>query len=335
MNHGTQPAVGHRCSLVAALGLMIGPVLAGCGSSGDPVTTGDGGVMLRDENNYTSVSSLTIPVVQTAAGVDLDVCWSDITTDILCHDLTPAADIDNVSFLQVLSLSQAEIQAKLAAGALKTSSVKTYRDLHTDHATTCTKLSALTFGGAALNPEQDYLDTAGSTYMLLFSKGTTPGSGARTMVFLQPSSSSSSTAVMAPDGCSSNILDFAADLITPKALAIPAAGPWVVDWSQISTDAMGGTVIFQNIDSLILGYYEGMTVSDLQTRFLDIDRIATSLYQMPLVDGARSADLAMAKDETGAAFSGFDRTGGVWAVALLCSSCQVPAPVALSILTPQ
>jgi hypothetical protein len=46
-------------------------------------------------------------------------------------------------------------------------------------------------------------------------------------------------------------------------------------------------------------------------------------------------DLMLAKDSTGAAVPGFTGAStGVYAVALLCSTCQVPAPVALSILQP-
>ena len=45
-------------------------------------------------------------------------------------------------------------------------------------------------------------------------------------------------------------------------------------------------------------------------------------------------DLAGAKDAGGVAFPGFTQTDGVWALALLCSTCQVPAPVALTIIHP-
>jgi hypothetical protein len=289
---------------------------------------------MRDQNNYTSQSTLTIPTVQTVPGADLDICWTALAQDILCHPLTPTADIDNVSFLQILNMSQAEIAAKLAAGKLPASQVKIYRDFHVDQApgTTCTKLSSLSLGGTAVAPPQDYVEGSDKKYMLLFSRGTIPGSGARTMVFVEPTASSTNTMVTAPEGC--GILQFSADLTSPQRLPIPAAGPWVLDWSQITRDSMGNPVIFQYLDSLLLAFYEGMTVANLEAQFLDIDMIATSLYELAIPTGAKSADLARAKDASGAAFPGFGRTNGVWAVGLLCSTCQVPAPVALSILEP-
>ena len=96
---------------------------------------------------------------------------------------------------------------------------------------------------------------------------------------------------------------------------------------------MGNKVPFQLIDSLMLGYYEGKTVADLEAMFKDIDMIATTLWSVDVPTGQKYMDLKNAKTSSGAAFSGF--TGnGVYAVALLCSGCQVPAPVAMSILQP-
>ena len=108
---------------------------------------------------------------------------------------------------------------------------------------------------------------------------------------------------------------------------------WHVDWSQITKDSMGNQVNFQFIDSLMVGYYEGKTVADLQAMFKDIDMIATTLWRVDIPTGRKYMDLHEAKTDAGAAFPGFTGTG-VYAVALLCSSCQVPAPVALSILQP-
>jgi hypothetical protein len=51
--------------------------------------------------------------------------------------------------------------------------------------------------------------------------------------------------------------------------------------------------------------------------------------------GQRDVDLKDAKDTSGTAFPGFDHTDGVYLVAVLSSTSQTPAPVVLSILTPQ
>ena len=327
----------HRFRFPVGFGtaVTITTLLSGCGggsSSPPPGTVGN--VVLRDANNYTSKSTLTLPKVQTLPGADLKICWGGVAKDILCHNLTATTDIDNVSFLQLPNLTEQEIEKKLAAGQLAASMIKVYRDFHTDHQMTCTTLSSMTFGGTALVPDQDYAAASDRKYLLLFSKGTTPGSGARTMMFLEPTAASTNTAIEAPDGCSSNILKFTADITTPQPVAAPKAGPFVVDWSQLTRDGIGNEVIFQKLDNVIVGFYQGMTVADLQASFLNIELIATSLYRGPIPAGQKYLDLTTTKDASGAAFTGFTSTDGVWAVAVMCSTCQVPAPIALTILKP-
>ena len=321
--------------LVYCLSMLV-PAAVGCGGgNGNPDGGGTGpvgNVVMRDVNSYTSVSSLTIPVIETASGADLQVCWADIVKDILCHDVSATGDIDNVAFLQIPGFSRDVIQDRLAKGTLSPNDVAVYRELNTTGSSTCANLSSFKFG-STLMPATDYVTAANKSYMMLFTTGTVQGSGARTMVFLDPVATSTNMNVAAPaSGC--DILSFQADLSTPTPLAIPATGEWVVDWSQITKDSMGNAVNFQFIDSLMVGYYEGKTVADLQAMFKDIDRIATTLWTVDILPkGRKYMDLHDAKTDAGVAFPGFTGTG-VYAVALLCSSCQVPAPVALSILDP-
>ena len=47
-------------------------------------------VVLMDANNYTSLTTLALPTIQTAPGADLMVCWDGLMKDLLCHDI--AAD---------------------------------------------------------------------------------------------------------------------------------------------------------------------------------------------------------------------------------------------------
>jgi hypothetical protein len=329
--------------LSLSVSLALAMPAAGCGGSSGTATPEwpKGNVVLHDENNYASRSALAIPTVQTAPGADLTVCWDGIAKDILCHDLTPATDIDNVSFLQIPNLSPSDVEAKLALGQLDENLVRIYRDFHVDHAvvppTTCTQLSTLALG-TKLDPAQDYVEAADKTYMLLFEHGTTPGVGARTMTFLAPSAASSNRTVAAPDGCGSHILDFQATLGQPIALPANDRTGWLVDWSQITHDSFGNTFSFTKLDSVMIGFFAGKTPADLQTSFLDIELIATSSYEVAIPAGAREVNLADAKLKNGTAtdtFPGFDRGDGVWLVAVRCSKCQVPAPVVLSILQPQ
>ena len=61
--------------------------------------------------------------------------------------------------------------------------------------------------------------------------------------------------------------------------------------------------------------------------------VLPALWDVQL-SGGRTADLSTAVERgTGAKFSGFTRSApGVWMLGLLCSTCQNPAPVLLTVL---
>ena len=304
---------------------------AACGSS-SMMDDARGNVLLSDANNYKTNASLTVPTVETAAS-DLDICWTDVATDIQCHPVSATADLDNVSLLRISHLTQDQVEDKLAAGTLTQAQVAGYLDYQTDHATTCMKLSQMSFGGTKLNVISEYVEDPKWVYLLLFSKGTTPGQGARAMTFIKPAATSLNTTVTAPSGC--GLLDFTADLHTLTTLPIPTAGPWVVDWRDITVDGQGSPVPFERIDGVTVGFYAGKTATDLEMQIFDIEIAATALWDLKLKSG-RTADLALAKERaSGAAFAGFDRAEtGTWMLALTCSRCQTPAPILLTILAP-
>ncbi len=329
--------LGRGVALVVA-SLLIPPLFAACGSGGSgPATTGNASI--KNENNYTVTSKLTIPVAPTAPGANLTTCWTMLKTDLLGHPVdstSTTTNIESVNFLQVVKLTQEQIAAEFAAGTFDSnSSVKLVRSFRVADApgTTCAALSAFHTGQDYLGPQDYVVPTDPNTnYLLLFAHGVVPGQGTKTMTFIAPTTGSAVSEVDAPEG--KPLLQFAADLDKPK-VNIPAGGPWVIEWSQLTQDGMGGDVIYQNIDSLLLGFYPGMGVADLQAQALDYDRIPTAtIYHVAILDGARSVDLATAQTDAGQAFSGFSQTNGVWAVALQCSTCYLPSPIAVVILNP-
>jgi hypothetical protein len=321
-----------RSLLPAKLLLAALCILPACGS-GDGGSKDAGVILLGNENNYRSTSTLSIPTVETAAATDLDICWGGVTSDIQCHAVAPLVDIDNVSLLRFMHLTEAQVEAKLVSGELTQSQIDGYVESRADHISTCTKLSAFSFFGTVLDVAAEYQETVDETYMLLFAKGTQPGVGARVMTFIKPTSLSTNTKVEAVSGCGS--LDFKADLLTPKKVAIPAAGPWIVDWRNLTLNGQGNMVIYATIDKLLIGFYQGMTVAEVSAKFLDIELLATSLWELPL-EGGRTADLSSAKERTsGLPFAGFGGAGeGVWLLGLLCSTCQNPSPVLMTVLDP-
>jgi hypothetical protein len=333
-----------RVAASLTVALLTAPLLASCGGGTMTPEWPKGNIVLHDTNNFTSVTKLTLPVIQTAPGADLMVCWDGLTKDLLCHDIeAPANAIDNVSFLQIPSLSHDDVAAKLAIGQLDEALVKVYRDHHVDSAATtkCANIGTFILGTSMLNPAVDYTEPASGktvTYMLLFETGTTPGVGSRAMTFLEPTSTSTETTVNAPDACANKVLDFKATLGAPIAIPAMDNTKWHIDWSQITKDSFGNKVSFNKIDNVLLGFYQGKTKDDLMAQFTDIEQIATTLYEVPVAQGARDVDLKNAKlrSDGTTMFPGFSsQTDGVWAIAVTCGKCQVPAPVALTILQPE
>jgi hypothetical protein len=316
--------------------LWLATSLLACESTGagdDPDRGTRGNVLLRDEHNYQTTSALSVPTIETAAETDLDICWTDVTSDLQCHDVAPQEDIDNVALLRFLHLSEEQVEQRLTEGQLAMSEVDGYLEYNTEHDATCAKLSSMSFFGTPIEIEEEYRESDDHRYMLLFAAGTTPGVGARSMTFVKPTSTSTNTMVMAEPSC--GFLDFSADLSAVEPVSIPIDGPWVIDWRDLTLDSQGNEIVFESIDSVLVGFYQDMTPEQLQAEIFDLELLATELYRVTL-KGGRTADLERARAvDGGAAFAGFERDAeGTWLLGLMCSACQNPAPVLLAILEP-
>lgn len=318
--------------------LCISPVALGCGGddggntdAGGPSSAGT--VLLRDNNNYRATSALSIPSIETASGTDLDICWTDVTSDLQCHELMPQAAVNNVGLLRLLNLTEAEAEEQLASGQLSMSQVDGYLQYNTDHQSTCAKLSSMTFLGTPIDVEAEYTESSGHTYMLVFTESTDPGGAAYAMTFVKPTANSTNTTVNASEGC--GLLEFEADLSTPDTVPIPLDGPWLVDWRNVTIDGQGYPIDVGGIDGVLLGFYENKTVDDLEAELFDLELIATDIWEIRLEQG-RTAQLEFAQHRgDGSLFAGFDPSRqGVWLIALTCSTCPTPAPILLSILDP-
>ena len=343
-------STGFHCSVrrggagVFLVSLAVTPLLLACGSSTATPTWPKGNVVFEDVNNYTSVTELMIPKVTTASGADLMVCWNALENDLLCHPVTDPAPagangIDNVGFAQIRNLDQTDVADQLAVGQFDDNLATVYGDFYVAQApgATCAMLSQFKLG-ASVVPATDYVQPPGTqtiTYMLVFTTGTTPAVGAKSMLFLEPSTASTVTTVNAVDACATNVLSFQATLGQDMPISATDSSKWHVDWSQLTKDSFGYDVRFTKIDKVLIGFYQGKTKADLQTNFKDIEISATTLYEVSVAPGARDVKLGDAKLRGGTTpFPGFAQTDGVWAIAVTCSKCQVPAPVLMTILTP-
>lgn len=308
-----------------------------CGSKSGTGSGAVGNVVIHDENNYSSTSTLTIPTIQTAQKTDLTFTWDGIVKNLLCHT---SGSIDNVAFLKIGNMTQADVEKKLAVGALNPNQVAVYAEYHTatagDGGTRATSAILSKFDYYdTFNPLTDYVESTTVQYMMLFTTGTVLSVGAQSMVFIQPSSASSNTMVSAPDACAGSFLDFVPTL-SPMAVSIPVAGPWKIDWSQITKDNFGNPLDFSQtkLDKVEVGFFQGKQPSDVQADFLNVEQDATSLYTFGVPAGQKYVDLG-AGEADGGAFPGFASTDGTWAAAVLCGTCSIPAPIVFTILEPQ
>jgi hypothetical protein len=300
-----------------------------------------GNVVIQDANNYTSTSMLNIPVVQTAPLSDLTFTWDAVTKDLLCHT---AGTIDNVAFLQIKNQNQMQVEQKLAVGLIGQKQVAIYGEKHTGTGSasplTSVQLSTFDFYNP-FTPATDYAVSSTTQYVMLFTHGTTLGSGAQSMVFIQPTDGVTTTAVSAPNPCpdgmgngANEILNFVPTL-SSMAVSVPTAGPWKLDWSEITMDNFGNPVDFSvtQLDKVEVGFFQGKQPSAIAADFLNVEQDATMLYTYSVPQGQLYVDLA-STPTSGGTFPGFGMTGGTWAAAVLCSACSVPAPVVFTILAP-
>lgn len=189
---------------------------------------------------------------------------------------------------------------------------------------TCTSLSDMSFFGTSIDVTTEYRSDLG-TYLLAFTTGTEPAVGSRMLTFIQPSLGSDNGRVEVSGGC--DVLEFSVNLGALEPVALPKDGPWVVDWSAVTTDGRGNLSDFEAVDTVTLAHYGDQKLSELEAEFLNIESMATRLWSAPLESGS-VFDLELLSDAEGA-FPGF-QADGLWVFALLCERCFNPAPLFLT-----
>jgi hypothetical protein len=327
--------------------VVLATCFAGCSDGGTaapptPPPENDAVEITESSNYITTDSKLIVDTFEVAAEDDIEVCWNEIAVDIQGHAVDPETDINMVSFVRVKSGDEAEVAELLNTGELGDEHLDGNWEFKPD-GEDCAPLSEFQSLGdqSFLDPEQYFQVDDDMTYLLIFASGSKPGFGARTMIFIEPTTGSSETEVSAPADTSGN-LTFDVDLSSPDALEMPAEGPWKIDWTAIENDNHGNPLIKNAIDRVLIGFYEGKDVADLEEGFLDLDQ-KTAAAGGP----TRSWELKVAKgttaildDATGrngeGAFTGFETDkDGTWLIGAFCGECRNPAPVIVTILDPQ
>lgn len=318
---------------------LIGFALTGClGTEPDSGTNdeapevepanADGSILLGDENNYSFSGLIDAPTVSLQAGGDVGVDWSGLTDDIQCHPLDPVADIDNVALVWFRYLDEATVEEGISNNNLNQSEMSLYLSHEPGDNASFTLSQLLAFGATDPDVEQYFIPDSGA-WMLLLTTGTTIAVGARMLAFLDPVANSASTMGSISDGCS--VLDYSVELETLNPLGVLTDGPWLLDWSALTTTGQANAFVTTQVSEVMVARYESLDLVDLEADFLDIELNATDRYTVAHSSGT-SADLSLLTHANdGSAFPGF-AAEGTWIVALRCGLCASPAPLALSVL---
>jgi hypothetical protein len=311
-----------------------GGVTGGASSSGGDGTGGVGPIRIHlyDAAVHRSVVTLSIPIVDTASGVDIELCWSGATSDLACADVDPLRHIDRAEMMR-FNRSEQDVEQLLAQGELAQEDLDGYLGYETAHDSTCTTLSSLTNFGTPVDVFEEYVEDDRS-YLFTFNRGTNPFTGTVTMVFANPSTSSTNMRISAPPGC--GIRTITTDLTTIQYVPVPFDGPWIVDWSNVTVDGQGNEFRPYNLDRVTLWFVAGSTASELEYQVTELDSIATESYDAEIAGGF-SIDLAqLSNSRDGRPFSSFrTNEAGAWLFGLRCSGCMNgDLPQVLSVFGP-
>ena len=294
-------------------------------------------VRANDASNYAFKSTLVLPPVRVASGADLTFDWSGVTMDMRGRPLDPKQDINMIA-VTMWQLTLTELQAKVNADALvQRDLVVVPFSIYTDGSSTSAKLSDFTLLGMVIPPStlMSYFDIAAypastNVYLAIAETGTMLGQGVRMIQAFQLDAASTNTTVKLTS--TSTQTTYTANLHDLVPLGIPAGQAGITfDWSAVQTNALGNGFDPSAITEIIVGHYQ-QSPTELEGRFMELDTIATELYQGTIVSGTSFA-LSTLTDSAGQRFTGIDDSG-TWLVALVCGGCRNPAPWYLTRLVP-
>ena len=173
-------------------------------------------------------------------------------------------------------------------------------------------------------------------YVLVLGAGSAPGYSAQIAAFIEPVDSQDAPTDLdiTPNAVS---LRYKAEL-SEETYHVPARADKVtinwVDGMEEKENALGQPWRWNQVHQVMLFFIEGMDAAGLEENFLDLEPLADETYVYEAMT-AEPISLDMLEDENGVPFEGFDRTDGLWIIALRCTiNCNNPAPKYLTVLDP-
>jgi hypothetical protein len=289
-----------------------------------------------EKNNYSTWSKMTLPTIKVKPQSELSFDWGSVTHDFITHKLDPKTDLDMMMVL-FFQLPLAQLETKLNADSLTQNDLVVAPPLTLrKKGETSAKLFDFDLNGVVVTPEQvmkyfdaDFYPPANYTFALAGATGVEVGAGIRVIQAFQLDPTSSNTQVTMTDA--STKLDWTANLHDLTPTGIPAGKPEVtLDWGDMTKTGLGTVFDPTQITRALVSHYaEGS--GQLEKDFLNIELIATDLYETKVEIGTSIDFSTMTKKSDGKSFPGIDDTG-TWLVALQCGVCRNPSPWYLSIL---
>ncbi|MBN2576484.1 MAG: hypothetical protein JXP73_18115 [Deltaproteobacteria bacterium] len=296
-------------------------------------------VKANERNNYSSWSKMTLPVIKVKPETELSFDWGSVTKDFIAHDVDAKNDL-NMLMVLFFQLPLPDLEVKLNADSLTQNDlvIAPPLTLRTNGTDTTAKLFSFDLNGAYVEPERillyfdaDFYPPAEYTYALAAATGIEVGLGIRILQTFQLDPSSSNTDVKLTD--SSVKLEWTANLHDLAPTGIPKGEPAItLDWGDMTQNGLGADFDPTQITRALVAHYTQGS-GELEKEFLDIELIATELYEAEIEAGSAVDFSTMTRKSDGASFPGIDDTG-TWLVALQCGVCRNPSPWYLSILKP-
>src|SRR4051812_11779757 len=328
-----------RLGLAIAVLFSVIATAGGCGSSGGQQTMCFGpNVVASERNDYSFSSAITLAPVTVAQMSNLAFDWSGLTHDFEGHALDPAKDL-GLAIVMFWSLPLPDFEKALNADALFTSDLilSPPLSLELTPGMTSAHLYDFTINTTPVTPEMvnQYFDAtmyppASTSFIVGVQTGVDLGRQIRMLQSFSLNTSSKATDVTLQND--STKLSYSANLHDLTITGVPGGTPALtLDWSHMTTNGLGRDFTEGYVTSAVVGHYT-QTPAQLETQFLDLDRIAVATYRADLAAGSM-LDFTTLKDDSGASFPGIDDSG-TWLVGLLCGNCRNPAPWYMTILKP-
>ncbi len=332
------------------VGVAAALLATGCKSSGatspPPLTSAactdpTAAIVITDPTNYSLSDDFTMQVATLKDHTDLVFDWSRVTVDFFGKALTPATDINTV-LISLWDLTPAGIEEALKVDNLPLGNnsgvITTFPD------GTYTQQNLLNFNELGNPLPTDELwarfDTADPnfmypqdqyTFLAMAQTGTDVGKNPRMISLFHIDPGATQTELDFTND--STKLEYSVDLFKGAPVLVPASTPALtIDWSQMTTNAIGNPYIYSQITEVAVAHYATKTLPELQKDFLNLEEIADGWWSGPVAAGS-SISLGGLVDKGGAAFPGID-SNGVWMAALFCTNCNNPAPWSITILQP-